>query len=194
MLGTGLNFGLSLEGFAPRDFRSTFGPLLVLEALPLAKGGASLVGRVLSRGNQLLGREVVESGLYAALRRQTVRGIQANHLNQDAAYGSIIPKQQRAAVRMRGNAFTQPGTQHFVFHKERESFWAPYRRGGALFGQRPSNAQYSEAVKRALSKAGFSRRDAARLAREAGQSREAFALRETDPVPRIPNPLRQRKE
>jgi hypothetical protein len=66
-------------------------------------------------------------------------GLQANHLNQDAAFKSLIPQKKGVAVGMRGNAFTQIGTPHYEFHAELERFWASYRRGGVLEGLKPTS-------------------------------------------------------
>lgn len=83
-------------------------------------------------------------------------GLQANHLNQDAAFKSLIPQGKGVAVGMRGNAFTQIGTPHYEFHAGLEGFWTSYRRGGLFGGSRPTSAQYGAAVERALIRAGCS--------------------------------------
>ncbi|HLY89154.1 MAG TPA: LysM peptidoglycan-binding domain-containing protein, partial [Acetobacteraceae bacterium] len=54
-------------------------------------------------------------------------GIQANHLNQDAAFRDLIPRNDGLAVGMRGNAFTEVGSAHYEFHSSLEEFWSPYR-------------------------------------------------------------------
>jgi RHS repeat-associated protein len=133
---------------------------------------------------------------YGELRsfiRRNRLGEQANHLNQDAAFGDVIPKNEGAAVGMRGNAFTEPGTPHYEFHRSLEGFWDQYRTGGEFEGLRPTNAEYGQALQRALQEGGFSEEQAARISEAARQNREAYGLGQNDPVPRVPNPLRQRR-
>jgi len=77
-------------------------------------------------------------------------GQQANHLNQKAAYQGIIPEEDGLSHALRGNALTEPGTPHFEFHRSLESFWNQYRPNGTLFGQRPTNARYGQALRQAL--------------------------------------------
>jgi len=119
-------------------------------------------------------------------------GFQANHLNQNAAYKSIIPENEGAALGLRGNAFTEPGTPHYRFHESLEKFWDQYRRGGAKYPQVPTNAEYSQGLKEALRASGLSQRDAAAVEAMARTNREAYGLSDTDPVPRIPRKIYQR--
>jgi hypothetical protein len=119
-------------------------------------------------------------------------GYQANHLNQNAAFSkdttgtSIIPEDEGLSHALRGDAFNEPGTPHYKFHESLEGFWNQYRRGGALEGNRPTNAQYGKALEQALQSAEISPAEAAELAAKAAQQRAAYNLRETDLVPRIP--------
>lgn len=117
-------------------------------------------------------------------------GIQAHHLNQDAAYGSQIAYKSGLAVRLEGDALTQPGMAHFNFHSALEKFWAPYR-SGELKGEFPTNGQYGAALEDALGYAGASPRQAALWADQAARQRVAHGLLETDAVPRIPGRLPQ---
>jgi hypothetical protein len=103
-------------------------------------------------------------------------GIQSNHLNQNGAYGEIIPKQEGISVGMRGNAITDVGSPHYDFHSNLEDFWNPYRRGGEFFLQRPTNAQYGAALQDALIRAGYTPAEAAFLGRLAAGQRAARGL------------------
>lgn len=118
-------------------------------------------------------------------------GIQANHLNQNAAFKSIIPQEEGLAVGMRGNAFTEVGSPHYEFHSSLEEFWAPYRKGGELFGEVPTNAQYGTAVERALVQSGYSPSQAASVAEQAAAQRLSYGLAPAMPVPRVPGRLPQ---
>lgn len=118
-------------------------------------------------------------------------GLQANHLNQNAAYRDVIPEADGLAIGMRGNAFTEPGTQHYRFHEVLEAFWNRFRPRGADFGRTPINSEYGQALQNALEGAGLASDDAAEIAGLARVQREAYGLKETDPVPRIPGRLNQ---
>ncbi len=117
-------------------------------------------------------------------------GVQAHHLNQQAAFGQIIPRGRGLAVGLEGDALTQPGSAHFDFHSALEDFWARYRNGD-LSSQIPTNAQYGAALKAALIRAGASPKQAESWAEQAAQQRIAHGLLESDPVPRIPRRLPQ---
>lgn len=118
-------------------------------------------------------------------------GEQAHHLNQDAAFRDIIPRDEGLAVGMRGNAFKDVGSPHYEVHSSLESFWQPYRKGGDLFGSLPTNAQYGTAVEQALMQSGYSASEAARVAAEAAAQRTGYGLLPSAPVPRIPGRLPQ---
>jgi RHS repeat-associated protein len=122
-----------------------------------------------------------------------VPGMQANHLNQDAAFKSVIPSGQGAAVGMRGNAFTDIGSPHYEFHRALEEFWEPFRKGGSRFGSRPTCADYDDALRQALLAAGYEGDVALSLAEFAAQNRRSFGLLDASPVPRIPGRLPQKK-
>jgi hypothetical protein len=136
----------------------------------------------------------LETGAYRALTRQ-LRGtdIQANHLNQNAAFGGIIPQSEGLAVGMRGNAFTEVGSPHFSFHSSLEKFWEQYRRGGENFGRLPTNAQYGSAVEEALTRSGYTATQASTIANLAATQRTAYGLLPSAPVPRIPGRINQTK-
>ena len=71
-----------------------------------------------------------------------------------------------------------------------ERFWEQYRTG-PLRGQRPTNAQYGQALEEALQAGGFSQVEAQALAAEAAAQRAAFGLQPGDLVPQIPGRLNQ---
>ena len=90
---------------------------------------------------------------------------------------------------MRGDIITEPGTPHYIYHRSLEQFWEPYRKGGSLFGSRPTNAEYGEAMRRALVASGFSDAQASNLATQAAAQRVANGLSESKLVPLIPGPI-----
>ena len=130
---------------------------------------------------------------YGDLRRTLPKGIQAHHLNQDAAFRDAIPSKEGLAIGMYGNAFTQPATPHYDFHASLEGFWASYRRGGDLYPSLPTNAEYHQALQQALQAGGFTLEEAGELARQAAEQRQQFDLNPDDPVPRVPQRLPQKK-
>jgi hypothetical protein len=181
--GVGVVAGLSLDAASSgaRYFLENFGTGPV--------GPSAMRGAVgdLSTGNALVQGE----GPYGDLAGSLDKGFQAHHLNQNAAFSDVIPKDEGFAIGIRGNAFTDLGTPHYDFHSSLEGFWNQYRIGGDLFGDYPTNAQYGEAVTRALQDAGLSSSEAQRLSDLAAQNRTAYGLSPNVPVPRIPNRLYQ---
>jgi hypothetical protein len=130
---------------------------------------------------------------YSELRTELEgTGLQANHLNQDAAFRDLIPRDEGLANALEGNAFTDIGSPHYEFHSSLESFWAPYRKGGEFLGSRPTNAQYDSALLDALGRAGYTPSQAAIVARQAAAQRACYGLGPTDFVPRIPGRLPQK--
>jgi hypothetical protein len=118
-------------------------------------------------------------------------GEQAHHLNQDAAFRDVIPRDEGLAVGMRGNAFKDVGSPHYEVHSSLESFWQPYRKGGDFFGSLPTNAEYGTAVEQALMQSGYSASEAANVAAQATAQRTGYGLLPSAPVPRIPGRLPQ---
>lgn len=113
-------------------------------------------------------------------------GFQANHLNQDAAFRALIPRDQGVAVGLFGDAFSQPGTPHYEFHRSLEGFWDQFRKGGRRFGDIPTNGQYGQAVENALRAAGVPPEEVKRLSSLAAEQRLAFGLRADAKIPRVP--------
>jgi hypothetical protein len=118
-------------------------------------------------------------------------GLQANHINQDAAFRSVIPGEEGLAVGMRGNAFRDVGSPHYQFHAELEAFWSQYRRGGQFYGEVPTNAQYGAAAERALIRSGYSTDAAVSLSQQAAAQRLEYGLPPWAPVPRVPGRMGQ---
>jgi RHS repeat-associated protein len=133
----------------------------------------------------------ITPGAYGDLSGNLPPGFQANHLNQNAAYQSVIPTDEGLAAGAQGNAFTQPGTPHYDFHQSLEQFWDQYRVGGDLYGSTPTNAQYGQALQQALQASGLSSSEASYLADQAAAQRTAYGLSDTAPVPRIPGRINQ---
>ena len=122
-----------------------------------------------------------------------VPGLQANHINQKAAFGSVIPDSKGAAVGMRGNAITDIGSPHYEFHKSLESFWAQFRPGGARAGMRPTCGEYDGAIREALAASGFDGGTVSALADFAASNRRDYGLLDSSLVPRVPGPLNQKR-
>jgi hypothetical protein len=137
--------------------------------------------------------EQIATGAYGELRKTLPRGFQANHLNQNGAYGGFIPKNEGLSVAMRGNIIAEPGTPHYNYHRSLEKFWEQYRRGSSLESKIPTNAEYGEAVKQALIASGLFPAQASDLAEQAAAQRVAYGLSESAPVPRIPRAIWPRR-
>jgi hypothetical protein len=154
----------------------------------------SLVGPAAAEARSAVEAERIASGIrpYNALESPRPVGFQANHLNQNGAYGGSIPPNDGLSLMMRGDAFADPASPHGQFHEVLDRFWAPYQKGGELEGQIPENWRYDEAMQQGLSRAGYSRRAVARIADRAAEQRETRGLAPNDPVPRVPKPIRRR--
>jgi hypothetical protein len=126
---------------------------------------------------------------YGELRGTLPPGYQANHLNQYTVYKGVIEKDDGLSVPMRGNILTEPGTPHHNYHRSLEQFWDQYREGGSLASKKPTNAQYGEAVRRALIDSGFSPAQASDLAAQAADQRFAKGLIESAEVPYVPKAI-----
>lgn len=67
----------------------------------------------------------------------------------------MIPRNEGAAIKLEGNAFTGPETPHYEAHKSMENFWGKYRKHGPLHGESTSNIKYTQASKHSLENAGL---------------------------------------
>ena len=166
--------------------------LLAKGEAKIVKEGDKLVVKAEGKAAEACGEALsTTTAPYGEMRGTLERGMQANHLNQDAAFKSVIPSDEGVAVALRGNAITEIGSPHYEFHASLEAFWNNYRKGGELFGARPTNGEYGQAVQAALRAAGYSEADAARVAAAAAANRTAHGLSETGLVPRIPGRMNQ---
>ena len=157
------------------------------EAASLAAKSAAGARALLRPAQQIV------TGPYGKLKGTLPPGYQANHLNQNAAYRGIIPENDGISVPMEGNILTNPGTPHYNYHRSLEQFWDQYRDGGTLEFEMPTNAEYGEAVRRALIASGFSRAQASDLAARAAAQRTASGLSESAPVSEIPMAIWRRR-
>ena len=138
-----------------------------------------------SWGFALWAHNTCAPGAYSALRRNRPAGFQTHHLNQDAAFRTVIPHSKGVCIYLEGST-QQVGSQHYLFHQSMDQFWRPYQAGGALFGTRPTNQAYGAALRRALRAANVAEADARQACLEAIHQRRAFGLLGTDLVPRVP--------
>jgi len=118
-------------------------------------------------------------------------GVQAHHLNQDAAYGSLIPKDQGVSLPMPGNAITDVGSPHYDAHASMEGFWNQFREGGAREGETPTNAEVLQATNKSLQNAGVPSNTARQATQEAAAQQKQYGLQPESAVPRVPGKLNQ---
>ncbi|OJU08948.1 MAG: hypothetical protein BGN88_07665 [Clostridiales bacterium 43-6] len=81
---------------------------------------------------------------------------QSHHLNQDAAFRDVIPKNDGLCVELEGNAFRDVGSPHYSAHENLESFWNNFRSKGDLYGDTPKISDYNSALYDSLRAAGLS--------------------------------------
>ena len=128
-------------------------------------------------------------GSYKDLKNDNSSG-QRHHVSQDAAFGSVIPRNEGLSVKLEGNIFTDTGSAHYNAHKTLEGFWDEYRPGGQKFGQTPTVGQYNRASYDSLVSAGVSKREAASIVRSAYEQQVSYGLTNKSMVPRIPQKIR----
>jgi hypothetical protein len=124
-------------------------------------------------------------GSYNQLRGRGPTGTQAHHLNQQAAFGSVIPHGRGVCIYLQGGT-NVVGSEHYRFHQSLKQFWRKYQRGGELFGTKPTNLQYDAALRAALKAAGKSAAEIRQIARAARQQRLDYELDDDIPVPDVP--------
>jgi RHS repeat-associated protein len=126
-------------------------------------------------------------------------GFQSHHLNQDAVYRDHIEHKEGEAILLKGNAFKDCCSSHYKAHKSLEKFWDQYRDktrsrpAGKKFGTRPTNRQYSQALRAALKSARVKPSVISRAVACARAQRANAGLDENDRVPRIPGRINQSK-
>ena len=118
-------------------------------------------------------------------KNQNIVG-QAHHINQNAAYGSVIPQQDGVSVKLLGNISKDPDAQHTIVHRELEKFWDQYRGSKT----KPTNMQYTYAVYKALVAADIDSKDAMEITRASIQQRVHYGLVGGETVPKVPNKIR----
>jgi RHS repeat-associated protein len=128
---------------------------------------------------------------YGILKKDTSIPGQAHHLNQDAAYRDVIPTNKGMSTKLEGNAFSEVGSPHYNAHESLEQFWNQYRRGGAKYGEVPTNLEYSKAMVDSLKDAGYTQQEAMQIAAKAIEQRVEHGLLGGMPVPRIPSKINQ---
>jgi RHS repeat-associated protein len=140
-------------------------------------------GRVLS----------METGPYSEMKARTDIPGQAHHLNQNSIYGERINHADAVSVKLEGNAFTEPGTPHYLVHQAQEEFLDQFRRSGQRFGEVPTNVEYTRAVVNALRRAGYTEQQSMDLARKAIQDRVKNDVLGGEPIPRLSGRINQKK-
>ncbi|MGN7119067.1 hypothetical protein ACTHQ8_22775, partial [Lysinibacillus odysseyi] len=136
----------------------------------------------------------IEVEKYGKLKNDKSTSGQAHHLNQDAAFRTVIPKKEGMSVKLEGNALKDVGTPHFNAHKTMEEFWSQYRKGGEKYRETPTCGEYTKALYKSLQDAGLSKEDAFYATKEAIKQRRQYGLTYDTPVPRIPGPMNSLKK
>lgn len=154
------------------------------------KAGSAVV---VEGGDGALGLSM-ETGPYRVMSNRTDIPGQAHHLNQDAMFGEIIPRGRAVSVKLKGDAFQEPGTPHYQVHQAQETYLNQFRRGGERFGEKPTNLEMSRATVDALQSGGYTRDQAMALARVAMRDRVKYGLLGGEEVPRIPRRINQKKQ
>ncbi|MGC3997733.1 MAG: LysM peptidoglycan-binding domain-containing protein [Anaeromyxobacter sp.] len=152
------------------------------EALGRSPGEALPAGRepVQRNGNR---KPIVRP--YRQFRGRLEEGSNANHLNQTAAYGEVIPREEGLAYPVRGNP-NRPGSEHSIFHRVLNAFFAQFKKGGSRVGERPTDAEYNRGLYEALRASGQSAARARSLAERAMKELESRGRVPSDLVPRLP--------
>jgi hypothetical protein len=95
------------------------------------------------------------------------------------------------SVKLRGDAFREPGTPHYEVHRAQEVYLDQFRRGGARYPDRPTNLEMNRASLDALQSAGYTPEQAKVLVRAAIRDRVDHGLLGGRQVPRIPRRINQ---
>ncbi len=132
---------------------------------------------------------------YGKLSGKLAEGTQAGHLNQDGAYGGVIPYKQGLAYPLQGNAITDVGSAHYEYHSFLEDFFDLYRPDmpGSLYPERPTNSDYLAASQKALQNAAVPIKTAKQLSEEAATQLQQFGLQPSDPIPNLPSKMNQKQ-
>jgi RHS repeat-associated protein len=123
--------------------------------------------------------------------KKTTGGGQSHHLNQDAAFKSAIPREDGAAIKLEGNAFSEIGSNHYNAHNSMEGFWNNYRAGGALEGSVPRINDYNRALFESLNTTTLTKGQIRNAMRNARANQVAHGLTKFSDVPRVPGRINQ---
>ena len=193
----GQNDAIEVAGFVG----ATATPYADIEDASVLLGSESSLGdRAIAGGSLALGYGVLPN-VGPALRRIgaykdakiLIGSGQAHHLNQDAAFGSVIPRAEGVSLKLEGNAFTDVGSPHYQAHGSMEAFWDKFRPGGARYRELPTNLEYSAALRDSLRAAGLGEdvvKDALRAS--IGQRLDYGMLGGLE-VPKVPRKIYQSK-
>jgi RHS repeat-associated protein len=131
----------------------------------------------------------MEVDAHGSMRHRADISGQSHHLNQDAAYGAVIPHKQGVAVKLQGNAFSQKGSAHYEAHRALEDFWNVHR----TMGTTPSNFEYLKALKSSLQSAGYTAPEAKELVRAAARNQLDHGFFGGQQAPKVPGKINQVK-
>ncbi|QDT65183.1 polymorphic toxin-type HINT domain-containing protein [Calycomorphotria hydatis] len=142
---------------------------------------------------RLLPKRIRDKGRYGDFKgsknRPDGKYTEAHHLNQNAVYGlknevsGKIPEIDGISILLEGSS-KKIGTEHYKFHRSMERFWDQYRDTNI----RPTNAEYTDAMRRALIAADLTPTQARRLADLAASERRAYGFADNAFVPKVPEP------
>jgi RHS repeat-associated protein len=133
------------------------------------------------------------TGAYETLSKNSSIPGQAHHLNQDAAFKSVMPTNQGVSIKLEGNAFSGIGSPHYNAHSSLEGFWNQFRRGGARSGEVPTNLQYSKALADSLRAAGLNPAQVQQALRASISQRVRAGQLGGLEIPRVPRRINQTK-
>ena len=107
-------------------------------------------------GRQLAGRADLSADVVPYRNAPSGSGAQANHLNQSALFPNIS-RNDGLTVQHPGVASRDIGTAHYEFHRTMELWQDQFRPNGPRYRDKPTVAEYNEALKRSLFDAGHNR-------------------------------------
>ena len=147
------------------------------------------VARTTDLGSKVVTEEGVLVEAYKKLRKNKEISGQAHHLNQDAAFRDVIPRNEGLSIKLEGNIRKDIGSPHYNAHKSLEEFWDQYRRKGELYGDSPTISDYNSALQNSLKEAGLTPGQAKQAVSQAIRQQESYGLMVDDFVPRISNKI-----
>ncbi len=118
---------------------------------------------------------------------------QAHHLNQNAAFRDVFPKNDGLSVELEGNAFKDVGSPHYSTHEHLEKFWNDFRPRGDQYGSVPTISDYNSALYDSLRAAGLTDTQARSAVESAMKQQLQYGLAGDSLVPRIPGRINSRK-